>query len=479
MNTIIRPEFSVEFSPYVEVVCAIWRTIDSSDLRPGPRQPVIKKSIAIDFINQCIAVTEANSIREALEVRGLYYVLGIGISKPMRDFEKREELLYQLAQNLQSNTKVIDFLGSMYEKYKINSKKVLTLCEGSRYWEASLLSKMWKGELHLTVIPSIFMLPAPRGQTGYIREEENLHLTLVFGYTGPISDESSSRYRDWEQWFRFGVWHVVSRLYWSKKSMVSDQNPELYARAYSRLRPKYCQKADIAEFTLSTYNNWPSYAIEHLMCVTKLLCERELGGEKAFLEKNKWFYSLGRFHINWFLEYLQNQESIEALSFAPMCDRWIKQSEELMASDPQFIGPVGACENPIWSDQIKILFSPSISNSVRRAIKIWISNYWRIQPEVLELDPTHNDPNHSYLIFTLFDDVELLNKSDREWLENYYEHDGIVFVKRSKHSNQHWKRVSVCHHETNLLRLNQQVNFYADWTAIKEEQVMSGQYTFV
>ncbi|RJX37525.1 hypothetical protein D3P09_21320 [Paenibacillus pinisoli] len=476
MNSIDIPRQTVTYSPFVEAVAAVWRIEQSLDEQPGPRQPVVGKAQTQQFIDQCIEPSEYCLLKNALKSWNLYRVLQFGFISGNYD---NEELgpLYSLSRNPQFNNRVMGQLDIMYEQYGIRLDKIKNLYNGSLFWETSYLHKLLEGNsIQLNLIPSVFMLPAPRGQTGFLEFSDGYDMTLVFGCTGPINEDTATNYPNWNQWFRNGVWHFLARSYWTRKMDGYEPiDSGLLGDAYGLLKEANIVKVDISNFVISEYKDWYDYAIDNLVFATRLMCEKEVGGEHAYQEKRKWYYSLGRFQIDWFSQILE--PALKGMRLRELCLLWIKEVAPLLKEPAGFIGPLGACENPLWSSKVKIVFSPSISHGMRRAVRVWIANFWRIKPELLDskmLDNISEDSSH--LIFAVLEDIDWLEEIKQN-ISISWDADGLdalLFVQKNGNQNQYWSRVTISKSEYDLLKLNQQANIYMDWAALRNEEVLSG-----
>ena len=163
-----------------------------------------------------------------------------------------------------------------------------------------------------------------------------------------------------------------------------------------------------------------------------------------------------------------------------------------------FLGPLGACETPLWSDDVDVFFSPSIDRSARRTLTLWLRSNWPGEVDAAPAVPEPPSvragaaPHRSRLVFALGHDdawvhdlASAVRPADRpRWQElaavgaRREPHDaaggGLVYTHRLGTGPRAWTRVSIGASVPDLLRLQQRRRAFCDWTAVDAAGTRAG-----
>lgn len=482
MTTTVRTFVSVSLNPFVEAAAAIGRLLNDIDDAPGPRQPVIGKEQISDFLRGGIPDEARERLTDAVRRWGVVRTIRIALDGSSSGDSLADTHLRALAQDQAFLGRIAQYVQPLYDRFDIHADNVREIPLQSRFWEPASFGRIIDRPLRVEVIPSIFLLPAPRGQLGMLRDDgDAITLRIIYGFTGPIAAKTGWTVRDWKQWFRFGVWHIMARDYWLRR-FEREPLPESDLKpAFERLPEKFRMKADLTEYTLTRHEDWKSYAAEHLMTVTKLRLEREIGGEAMYRRLCRWFYSLGRFHVNWFAD--QWDDALTTGGMRRLFDRWMKDADSLCGQVPRFAGPIGACECPLWEGQgpPRLVFSPSVGAATRRAISIWISNYWRIKPIItVPGEPLDIGGEVNLLLFGLWKDAEWLGPVIRDVPDVFRSAARpLLFASPAGANSERWIRSCLAGTEEEIMGVNRENNYYAGWSSLIDRRLIAGSLEFL
>lgn len=487
----------IDLSPLVDLVAAHWQ-VHCSKARPmlGPRPLVTPPMLARFLSRACVDTPDLTEVLTTLGLRRAVAIAGREFERydavsPAEDRAAASLRTILDDSNIQdrcraAQSELIDDLG-------IALGPVRTMHERSRYAESPTLLRVMGADLEIRVIPSTTLPPAPNGKAGFYRAiNGHNRLTLVFGFANHVNLEAVG-YIDWPQWWRLGIWHFLGRLYWTRRIdqlALSDSEQD---RLFSLIPNEFLNKVGIHESTISRNSTWRAYFLDQLIGATKVIGEEEVAGSASAAGQRKWFSSLGRFHVQWFVERLRGR-AFEDIAFGDLLAEWVRDLPRLTGRSPIFGGPLGACENPLWNQNrsIRLYFSPSVSELTRRILRKWFTSFWPVPPtfDHGNSSPEVGAPRTCHLVFGLW--------RDREWLAGF--HDGVratiaatgasqalretlaqpapaaslVYTGRNLASQDCWHRVCLAADDDALQAIHRQAHHYSDWTAILNGARLSG-----
>ncbi|MCD1257288.1 hypothetical protein B5M42_000365 [Paenibacillus athensensis] len=471
------PGCTVTFHPFVELLCAVWQV-----LRPVKPHgvPWLDAERIEAFTAGCLPDERMDGLKAALERLGLYRAVGVALQElDMADWaaEERElgARLLELMKDPALLKACLERLTPLYEEFGLEAAVIDEMHRASRYWEAPQLSALLGPDLAIALYPCLFMLPAPTGKTGYYSAgaygthgtngSDGGRLTMVFGYAGHIGKPD---YLDWPQWYRMGIWHLATRVYWERGLDQLELSAQFTEEAYAKLPPIFLSKVGIHESKVLLHRSWRSYFVDHLIMAAKVLGERAVTGSRGAEEQTKWFMSLGRFHLPWFIEQLEADDWSPA-NLSHLAQRWNLAVDALTKKPPVFAGPLGACENPLWLEGgARLVFSPSVDRLTQRTLQFWFQAYYPVKPQAATgCSPGDADWDHyNNLVFALAD--------DREWLAPLYDRladdpqtlhnaDSLAFAIRNGTASAAWTRACIGRTAAGLMDAHHNIKYFADW----------------
>jgi hypothetical protein len=471
-----------EIAPHagVELICAFWQIhFDDDEPRIAPRR-LVDRTNAANLLARCLTESQQQILQYPISSLGLKAAVGVAAGAiPVIDLTPSQRESWLTVQCVIEDRRVKESLEEemsiLLSTLEIDPAAIERMHRDSRYAEAKLLRPLLKGALTIRIVPSLFMAPAPGGKFGYVQNTRpGRRLTLTFGYAGQLD----GGLLDWPQWQRLGIWHILARAYWEERFAALAMPLDEREAAYARLPKPFLWNVGIHDFHVGAHADWAAFVIDHLVSATKVLCEEEVGGAPAGMEQAKWLKSLGRFSIDWFVKRLRGS-SLEDVSLPALMAAWDAGLPGLAAAEPSFPGPLGACENPLWNQHPRLVFSPSIGEEARRALQVWFARYWPAapEPEIVAAPYAGDWDERCNLVFCVASD-----HAWREALTGAVSIDALsgespyslIYVHKNRTQPQRWTRVCLAPDDDALMAVYQDIRSYADWTAQVDGKRLSG-----
>ena len=472
---------------WVELLSAFWRgCVNDKKDPPGPR-PLFTPVQAKAFVEAALDGETIAILREVFAATGKVVPAVLASGAPIRfaPGTPQAEAAARLAglfADADLTAKISAAFAETGGAATIDAGRLLEVSEKSRFSAPSLFAALLSDVKRITIVPSAFMVPAPGGKVGCVREiEGGREVVLVFGFSEGYGRPG---YLEWAQWYRLGVWHVL--LYhdllgrWQRLGMPKAEQEAIF----SRIPAAYLKKVSIHDFAVGDHKDLASFVIDNVLAAYKIAGEREMSGRDASDQQAKWLTSLGRFTVPWFLEQI-GETPTDRLDLDRLVAALGADIGRLTAADPVFAGPLGACENPIWNTDLRLVFGPSVGPVTRRVVTMWFNQYWPMKPTIIGLSVSGDADwdRHCNLVFAVAADLDRLaplvdtvrleatGASVRELVD---EGGSIVLALKNPTSPGHWSRICLAPSEDELVSIHHAVRYFTDWTLKTAEGTVSG-----
>ncbi|MEZ5840837.1 MAG: hypothetical protein R3D02_10575 [Hyphomicrobiales bacterium] len=477
--------------PALDVVAAHWQLYCAPQKAMLGPQPIVTRPMLEKFLEKAAVPGPAGKLTEVLKTLDLHRALAIAA----REFERYDAIpaaeeeaiawLEALVDDGALRERARAALQDLMVELDIDLDPIRRMHEESRYDQSPTLVDVMGADLDVRIIPSITLLPAPNGKSGFYRTIDGRNrLTLVFGFANHV-DLDRPGYIDWPQWWRLGIWHFMGRLYWTRRLDALALSDEEQAQLFSRIPAEFLSKVGIHESTVTRNKTWRAYFLDQFIGATKAIGELEVAGPVSAAGQEKWFSSLGRFHVHWFLERLSGRR-FDEIDMAGLVADWARDLPGLTAGSPAFSGPLGACENPLWNDnrRDRLSFSPSVGKTTRRILRMWFASFWPVTPTLAE------DADAPDLAATDTVDLVFGLWRDRDWIAGLRAEvaadilptvtrkdlaadlagaepaASLVYARRAARSPECWHRICLAPDDAALEAVHGRAHHYNDWTAI-------------
>ncbi|MDR1265301.1 MAG: hypothetical protein LBK42_06995 [Propionibacteriaceae bacterium] len=479
-----------QWDPGVEVTAAMWR-VHGGVAAPalGP-QPLVTDNDVREFLSVVNSGIYNGDHEVVAAVRNLGFHLSMAVATgEFADYDginDRQRQSVTVLDRFLSDETMRSAARVATERIiaarEIDLTPVIRMHDASRYSDSPRLAHIMGNNLEVRIVPSVLALPAPNGKSGFYRSVGDLlRLTLVFGVANQIDLEGNG-YVDFPQWWRLGVWHFIGRRYWRSRLDALGLSPSDKQQLFAMIPADYLTKVGIHESVIKTNTTWDDYILDQLIAATKVVGERDVAGIMSATAQEHWFYSLGRFHVNWFLNQLGDQQ-FDEIDLRLMIQRWHSALPHMIPRKIEFRGPLGACENPLWRARpIRLWFSPSIQKTTRRIIKVWLSSYWGVRPEETKAETFKPSSDGTIdLVFGLWSDHEWVRSTHADVIRlmsnnhiarslNHADSDTqIVYVIPQESAPSAWRRVCLATSDQALQHVHSHAFHYSDWTAYGED----------
>ncbi len=462
----VDTESPVRVHPLAELVAGL--AVAGPDASPDRNYPQALREEAAELVAQVLDADDAAELGPAVRAAG---VAGVVCEIILDETHPRRARADTAAHRVLSDLRARVHWERLERATRLpGDLDRLTKMDGdSRYGESPLLSRHARVEMW----PVRLLPPAPAGKL-FVREvvDEEL-LQLAFGDLGHVNVEPRL---DWPQWYRLGVWHATLNRRWGG-AVARVSSPDLEA-AFAALPESHRRKVGVHEAKVSVFSSWTSYFLDGLVAAGKVLLEGSVGGQDRAAEQARWFQSLGRLHLEWFLQQLR-PEALEDPPLPRLAAAWMESVGELAAVSSEFHGPIAACESPIWNDRVEAVFSPSIDRISRRSLTVWLKGYWPADVAVVAPGAPEDANGACRIVNSLscdepwFDALasSISPESRDRWSVLAGRGGGppraIVYAYRSQHDPTLWTRVSLASSPEELVRAQRLARPYADWTAVE------------
>lgn len=465
---------TVTWNPLAELVVALAATAAPNEF--GPRYPGALRQEAARLVPAACDEQAAAALGARVAAIGVNQVVAAAMTRdlPAGANDPAARLVEEI--HARADLSVVprpagdhvERLQSMHRESRFDSAPILAQGRPVGLWPVRLLP------------------PAPAGKLFARNVPADRPLRMAFGDLGHVNGNGEL---DWPQWYRLGVWHATMNTIWARQ-VAAVASAELDT-AYQALPPSHRSKAGVHEATVHTLANWPAYFLDTLVAAGKVVLEAAVGGERSAQDQRRWLRALGRVHIDWFVDRLQ-QTGVASVDVAGLARAWLADHGELAGIQTRFEGPLAACESPMWSQSVAVFYSPSIPRSARRALGVWLRAQW--PGEVLPGDDTDFAavPTRPRLVYALTQDEQWLATlrghvqpgGARTWAALAGAAPGgggraLLYAYRWGRGERTWVRVSLSSTVEGLSRLQQARMAFADWTALGTgEQVHGGRIDY-
>jgi hypothetical protein len=475
--------------PGVEVTAAYWR-VHGGVTAPvlGPK-PLVTDKAAREFLTEIEEGSEIDHEKVAAAVRILGFHLSLAVATgEFVDYDglndERAHAVAVLRQTLDDpalRNAAQPVVERVAAELAIELAPIQCMHKQSRYADSPRLRQLMGEDLEVRIVPSVMALPAPNGKSGFYREiGERNRLTLVLGVANHI-DLNGNGYVDFPQWWRLGVWHFMGRRYWRSRLDSLGLSASDKCQMLEMVPLNYLVKVGIHEAVIKTNTTWDDYLLDQLIAATKVIGEYEVTGVLSATAQKNWFYSLGRFHVGWFLDQIGDRQ-FDDINLGRLIERWRGDVPDLVPAKPAFRGPLGACENPLWlrDRPMRLWFSPSISRASRRVIRLWLSSYWDVHPTevtAVVFEPSSDDAVD--LVFGLWGDEEWVAPARKEVTRlvgsGAVADDlcaqsptvRVVYAVGQQETPSSWRRVCLAPSDGEIESIHSHAFHYSDWTAFR------------
>jgi len=464
-----------------ELLCAFWRSSHPEDEALPGIKPFISLQEINEFIGNCLSEGQCRELSACLSENGLFKLLVYEVTGESKKSDKSLETYILLKGNDSLNSKIKSEYLTWREKYPVDIESITAIHNNSIYDQSNILSGLIPDALKINLYPHIFMTPAPAGKLGFFNKEK-CELIFIFGY----SEKYGGTNLDWAQWYRMGVWHTILYFFWQDQWSNIGVTDEKLTSIYNKIPEGYISKVSIHGFNVGFHRNFASVFIDNLITVYKIVAENEVSGNAVANQQKKWFYSLGRFFVEWFLAQAEFKKPSD-LDLSSMISRFDADLNSLTIQQPVFLGPLGSCEIPIWNRSLRLIFSPSVNPISRRILSIWFGKFWPVKPEIVDVshDNIESWDDHCNLVFALSEDVDwIANKIPAYYMTGQQNlnvigvQEPLVYVLRNKKQADKWTRICLADNHQDLVNVHNDIEHFSDWTSLVNGQKTSGRVLY-
>jgi len=337
----------------------------------------------------------------------------------------------------------------------------------SRCFEAQNFDEEYK-KIKLTIIPQLFMRSAPAGRYGFYQDDnETVRLSIIFGFNKLLKQNIIK----FSEWYRLGVWHLASTSI--SRSKVTELLPTDFpsSEMTKHLNPN-----------IQMHGNFQEYTLAHIVNASKLISEVQINQETTIESLVKEPYSKGLYHINWFINNMITCP-LDNENLSSLINKW-NQYIIMEKSLPSFLGPLEACFYSQWLQNIRLIFSPSISKNYRSILESICKKMFplNVSFSVLGDFKMDNWDNYCNFVFAISEDnswiSELLDNINSRCFMGFTENSSFLFVKRNTKNPSLWTRFCVSSSEKDLLKINR-IGKDSDWIVIKNGKSFNGDFNYI
>jgi hypothetical protein len=321
--------------------------------------------------------------------------------------------------------------------------------------------------------PVRLLPPAPAGKLFARNTPSGAPLRLAFGDIGQVG---TARPNDWLQWYRLGIWHACLNKQWAG-AVHAAGTPALEA-AFAAIPLEHRQKTGVHESAVHTFASWSSYFLDNLVSAGKVVLEGRYIDPIKGAGQQRWLRSLGRVHLDWFVDQLDADLTVDVPGLATA---WLADIDVLAKTEVSFRGPLAACESPPWSAEVDVLFSPSIPRMARRSMSLWLRGNWPGEVTLAETGLTRS-PVRPRLVYAMAEDAEWLATlagaiapDTRAAWHTMTQDKALMYAYRHASSPRMWTRVCVGSSADAMAHLQQMRPPFAGWARVDAgETITSG-----
>lgn len=451
-----RTSCTVTVEPLADIVVAL-AVVASDGAEPfGSRYPSALRAEAKTLVAAAVDDEAAGELGADILALGVNRLLGALIS---RDADGPvDQPAHDLLTRITKSVDVSAVPPAVPDVYS----RITELHEASDFARASVVPEGQR--VHLW--PVRLLPPAPAGKLFARNTAAGQPLRMAFGDIGQVGKAGPL---DWAQWYRLGIWHACLNKSLAPKVMA-QASPALEA-AFQKLPAEHRRKAGVHEAELHPFTSWQSYFLDGVVSAGKVLLEGSLISEHKGRQQHRWLKALGRVHLDWFVGRLRGCDLAD-LDVASVAADWLEQVDDLAKTEHPFAGPLAACESPPWSDDVEVLFSPSLPRSVRRSTTLWLRGNW---PGTVTFPETGiaTDPERARLVYAHTDDAGWLSELERAVAPQAVSgwralstHPALLYAYRDVRNPRLWTRVCVFSSADAMAGLQQARPPYVGWAAL-------------
>jgi len=449
--------------PLAEIVAAL--AVVGADGRDpfGARYPRALRTAAEQLVAAAVPGEAAAGLAGEVFGLGVNRVIGSVITRELADRADAPaiDLVHRVA--------AVARLGEVPAPADGTAERLTALHSGSGFHRVPILPP---GQ-QVRIWPVRLLPPAPAGKLFARNTLSGTPLRLAFGDIGQVG---TSQPNDWRQWYRLGIWHACLNKQWAR-AVSAAGTPALEA-AFAAMPIEHRQKTGVHESAVHTFGSWSGYFLDHLVSAGKVVLEGEYIDPVKGAAQQRWLRSLGRVHLDWFVDQLGADLTVDVPRLAAA---WLADADVLAKTEVSFRGPLAACESPPWSAEVDVLFSASIPRLARRSLSLWLRGNWPGEVTFAETGLT-GSPARPRLIYAMAEDAEWLEElaeviapDARAAWHAMTQDKALMYAYRHADSPRMWTRVCVGSSADAMAHLQQMRPPFAGWARVgADETITSG-----
>lgn len=386
--------------------------------------------------------------------------------KELINNKSNDYIINQIRKEVVANS---PFLSWYRLEIDIAIKEIKKLLKEADFLNAELIKNLLI-KSKIVLVPCLFMDPAPYGKLSVdLSDDEELSFIIFIGFSQFMKEKKEF----FVDWLKIGVWHSILRCY------LNRFNHTINNLSVEQLIGKYFDKQTKFHSEISLYIK------QHILFASKILLltpeyNKITNEEKSQLLNDS--ISKGYFHMNWFLDKIASQSSLNDFLVNSIFSEWnIKPpSTKIM-----FAGRLQSCAYNFWKRNIRVVFSSTIPKTSRSKLLLHLKLTFKSSFIVQELDDlnTNSWSNYCNIVFCTNNEIlklcNILNEGN-EILEMIDDNDAFIYIKKNTNQETYWTRICLGLDENHLLKISYQASKTddADWLLLKNGRLDGGYISY-